>query len=76
MLFRSLVRKLAVIRQGSSRGSIAQLEERRSHKSVAGGSIPPRAIEVAGSLMAKHDPVKVVDESSTLSLSASFGVKA
>jgi hypothetical protein len=41
---RGLVRKLAVIRRKSSRGSIAQTAERRSHKSVAGGSIPPRAI--------------------------------
>ncbi len=41
---RALVDKLAVIRQRSRRGSIAQLAERRSHKSVAGGSIPPRAI--------------------------------
>lgn len=40
---RALVRKVAVIRGRSRRGSIAQTVERRSHKSVAGGSIPPRA---------------------------------
>lgn len=40
---RAIVRKLALIRR-SRRGSIAQTAERRSHKSVAGGSIPPRAI--------------------------------
>lgn len=40
---RKLVLKLTLIRR-SRRGSIAQTEERRSHKSVAGGSIPPRAI--------------------------------
>lgn len=41
---KALVRKLAVIRWRSRRGSIAQTVERRSHKSVTGGSIPPRAI--------------------------------
>lgn len=41
---RALVRKVAVIRRRSRRGSIAQTVERRSHKSVTGGSIPPRAI--------------------------------
>ena len=41
---RALVRKLALIRRSSRRGSIAQTVERRSHKSVTGGSIPPRAI--------------------------------
>jgi hypothetical protein len=40
---RALVRKLAVIKRGTRRGSIAQTVERRSHKSVTGGSIPPRA---------------------------------
>ena len=40
----ALVRKMAVIRRRSRHGSIAQTAERRSHKSVAGGSIPPRAI--------------------------------
>lgn len=40
--FRILVRKLAAIKK--SRGWIAQTEERRSHKSAAGGSIPPPAI--------------------------------
>ena len=42
---RALVRKLTLIRR-SRRGSIAQTAERRSHKSVAGGSIPPRATNV------------------------------
>jgi hypothetical protein len=41
---RGLVRKLTMIRRTSRRGSIAQTVERRSHKPVAGGSIPPRAI--------------------------------
>ena len=41
---KAVARKLAVIRRKSRRGSIAQTAERRSHKSVAGGSIPPRAI--------------------------------
>jgi hypothetical protein len=40
----ALVRKLVVITRRSRRGSIAQTVERRSHKSVTGGSIPPRAI--------------------------------
>ena len=40
--FRILVRKLAAIKK--SRGWVAQTAERRSHKSVAGGSIPPPAI--------------------------------
>jgi hypothetical protein len=40
---RALVRKLTLIRR-SRRGSIAQTAERRSHKSVVGGSTPPRAI--------------------------------
>jgi hypothetical protein len=40
--FRILVRKLTAIKR--SRGWIAQTEERRSHKSAAGGSIPPPAI--------------------------------
>jgi hypothetical protein len=40
---RKLVLELTLIRR-SRRGSIAQTAERRSHKSVAGGSIPPRAI--------------------------------
>ena len=39
---RALVRKLTLIRR-CRRGSIAQTAERRSHKSVAGGSTPPRA---------------------------------
>jgi hypothetical protein len=42
--FRILVRKLAAIKK--SRGSIAQTVERRSHKSVTGGSIPPRATSI------------------------------
>jgi hypothetical protein len=41
--FRALVRKLTVIGRKFRRGSIAQTVERRSHKSVTGGSIPPRA---------------------------------
>ena len=41
---KALVRKLTMIRRSPRRGSIAQTAERRSHKSVAGGSIPPRAI--------------------------------
>ena len=41
---RNVARKAAVIRRRSRRGSIAQTAERRSHKSVNGGSIPPRAI--------------------------------
>ena len=40
----ALVIKMTVIRRRSRYGSIAQTAERRSHKSVAGGSIPPRAI--------------------------------
>jgi hypothetical protein len=40
---RKLVLELTLIRR-SRRGSIAQTAERRSHKSAAGGSIPPRAI--------------------------------
>jgi hypothetical protein len=40
--FRILVRKLAAIKK--SRGWIAQTAEHRSHKSAAGGSIPPPAI--------------------------------
>ena len=41
---KALVRRLTMIRRSSRRGSIAQTAERRSHKSVTGGSIPPRAI--------------------------------
>ena len=44
--FRALARKAAVISRRTRRGSIAQTEERRSHRSVAGGSTPPRAIDV------------------------------
>lgn len=40
---RALMRKVSVIKRGSRQGSIAQTVERRSHKSVTGGSIPPRA---------------------------------
>ena len=39
----ALVRKLAVIRRKSVRGSVAQMEERTPHKGERGGSIPPRA---------------------------------
>jgi hypothetical protein len=40
---RAAARKLAVLRGGRLRSSIAQLAERTPHKGEGGGSIPPRA---------------------------------